>query len=166
MNAAACLPEDPGVPSAGEIHPAARRATDLQVPEPTIRCSPESRVRLPRARIFLPGVVTLALAACATTGSTLGSGVGDRMIDDPPYYAGTKAAPSGRIVHLPISYQRGASQSPVLDPEARPGSPIPALLVLCCQSLFSFGDLVENLLVERGSDILKSFGITPPISAT
>lgn len=80
--------------------------------------------------------VTLAaavlLAGCATTGATVGSGVGDRMLEHPPYYAGAAApaaAPAGsRIGRLPIGYQRGASQPAVFDPRADAGSPLRALL--------------------------------------
>jgi hypothetical protein len=72
------------------------------------------------------------LTGCATTGATVGSGVGDSMLEHPPYYAGVAAnaaAPAGRrIGRLPIGYQRGASQPPMFDPDADPGSPMRALL--------------------------------------
>jgi hypothetical protein len=67
------------------------------------------------------------LAGCATTGSTLGSGVGDRMLDRPPYYAG--AAPAAApTAHLPVAYQRGAEQAPIFEPEGGRGTPMAALL--------------------------------------
>lgn len=68
-------------------------------------------VAVPAAALFafLPG--------CATTGATLGSGVGDTFLEHPPYYAGQRAAPdSVRVGHLPVAYQRGASQAPIFDP--------------------------------------------------
>jgi hypothetical protein len=72
------------------------------------------------------------LTGCATTGATLGSGVGDRMLEHPPYYAGVAAvaaAPAGsRIARLPVAYQRGASQPASFDPRADAGSPMRALL--------------------------------------
>jgi len=43
--------------------------------------------------VFRVGVVAslLVLTACATTGATVGSGVGDRFLEHPPYYAGGSA---------------------------------------------------------------------------
>ena len=71
----------------------------------------------------------LASAACATTGATFRSGVGDRFLEHPPYYAGD-AAPgdANAIALLPVHYQKGASQPPFLDPEAGKGSATAALL--------------------------------------
>lgn len=62
------------------------------------------------------------VAGCATTGSTLGSGVGDALVDHPPYYAGAPATSlvGGRVGHLPIAYQRGAAQAPIFDPDLTP----------------------------------------------
>lgn len=57
----------------------------------------------------------LALGACAT-GSTLRSGVGDRLLEHPPFYASAPTvADSGRSGYFPVGYQRGA-------PPRRPGS--------------------------------------------
>ena len=69
------------------------------------------------------------LTACATTGATFGSGVGDRQLEHPPYYAGS-ASQSGvtRVARFPIMYQRGASQSTVFDPSGEPESATAALL--------------------------------------
>jgi hypothetical protein len=81
-------------------------------------------------RVMLAAAVLLT--GCATTGATLGSGVGDRMLEHPPYYAGAaviEAAPAGsRISRVPIMYQRGASQSEIFDPRGDVGSPMRALL--------------------------------------
>lgn len=66
------------------------------------------------------GVLSAGLiAACATTGSTLGSGVGDRYIEHPPFYAGRPpgSPPAQAIGFLPVAYQRGASQPAIFDPE-------------------------------------------------
>lgn len=68
----------------------------------------------------ITGVLSAGLiAACATTGSTLGSGVGDRYLERPPFYAGRTPAPppSGAVGFLPVAYQRGASQPALFDPE-------------------------------------------------
>jgi len=67
------------------------------------------------------------LGACA--GSTVGSGVGDQTIRQPPYYAG-RLLPAGgaTIAVLPIGVQRGASQPAMFEPDADEGSPLAALL--------------------------------------
>jgi len=74
----------------------------------------------------------LVLTGCATTGATFGSGVGDRLLEHPPYYAGaavSAAAPAGsRIGRVPVTYQRGAAQSAIFDPRGDVGSPMRALL--------------------------------------
>lgn len=73
--------------------------------------------------LFLP------LAACATTGSTLGSGVGDTLVEHPPFYAGADVEtldPSPRLGFFPVVYQRGASQPSLFDPEL--GDDMKALL--------------------------------------
>ena len=49
--------------------------------------------RMSRVSLVAAGLLT----GCATTGATFGSGVGDRMLEHPPYYAGaapTAAAPA------------------------------------------------------------------------
>ena len=93
-----------------------------------------------RIAIYIRSVVTFAAvvaagllaAACATTGATFRSGVGDRLLEHPPYYAGVGnerlAADTSRIGHLPISFQRGASQPAIFDPRDGTGSPIDRLL--------------------------------------
>jgi hypothetical protein len=75
-----------------------------------------------RATIRLLAVLASGtLPACATTGATLGSGVGDADLEHPPYYAGRGVrSPSDvqpAVGHLPIVYQRGAAQVPVFDPD-------------------------------------------------
>jgi len=85
-------------------------------------------------------VATLALGACATTGATFRSGVGDKMLDHPPYYAGDAvASDTSPIGHLPITLQRGASQSPIFDPKTGAGSLIDRLLVEMNAYLDSLG---------------------------
>lgn len=85
----------------------------------------------PRSRrIPLPPLVLglLALPACATTGSTFGSGVGDRFLEHPPYYAGAAVTPAAAIGHLPVRYQRGGAGSELDDPRSGTGSAVEALL--------------------------------------
>lgn len=73
--------------------------------------------------------VLLVAAACAT-GSTYRSGVGDRLLQHPPYYAGGPRTPvTGLLGHLPIAYQRGATRTSMFDPDSARGSPIALLLV-------------------------------------
>lgn len=65
------------------------------------------------------GLVSLSSTACATTGATFGSGVGDAFLEHPPFYAGAKAGETdltATVGHLPVVYQRGASQAPIFDP--------------------------------------------------
>ena len=87
-------------------------------------------------RVALAGVASLFLTsflACSSTGATFRSGVGDAFPEHPPYYAGVSreavASDASRIGHLPIVFQRGASQSDIFDPKAGPGTPTAALLV-------------------------------------
>ena len=74
-------------------------------------------------------LIAVILNACATAGSTFGSGVGDRQLEHPPWYAGRTVSAAGtRIARLPIQYQRGASQSPAFDPANEPGTAVASLL--------------------------------------
>jgi len=72
-----------------------------------------------KSRITLVLFVAAA-SSCTTTGATLGSGVGDALLEHPPYFAGARPSPDETVSlgHLPIAYQRGASQAPIFDPEA------------------------------------------------
>ncbi|MHB1327922.1 MAG: hypothetical protein ACYC2K_06940 [Gemmatimonadales bacterium] len=63
-----------------------------------------------------PLVIPALLASCATTGATLGSGVGDVFLERPPHYAGRVSDPAVRTGYLPVVYQRGGSQAPIFDP--------------------------------------------------
>ena len=83
------------------------------------------------ARVFAAALLAF-VSACATTGSTYKSGVGDALLERPPYYAGastqTVNREIGKVGHLPVSFQRGATQAPVFEPEAGKGSELAALL--------------------------------------
>ena len=73
---------------------------------------------------------TLGASACATTGATLNSGVGDKMFEHPPYFAErTEPVRSAAIGHFRVAYQRGASQDAFFDSEGGPNSPMAKLLV-------------------------------------
>jgi hypothetical protein len=72
----------------------------------------------------------LCASACATTGATLNSGVGDKMLEHPPWFAGRNDPVSSHAIgHFPIAYQRGAGQSVMFEPEGRGSSPMGKLLV-------------------------------------
>lgn len=63
------------------------------------------------------------------TGATFGSGVGDAVLERPPYYAGRSVQGDGAtMAHLPIAYQRGAAQAPIFEPEGGEGTPLARLL--------------------------------------
>ena len=70
-------------------------------------------------------VITM-LAGC--TGATIRSGVGEQRLEEPPYYGGTHVFDGGAIAHLPITFQRGATDSEIFDPKSTEGTPVHALL--------------------------------------
>lgn len=111
------------------------------------------------------GAALLALlAGCATTGATFRSGVGDRMLEHPPYYAGASSSPAdaARAGHLPIAFQRGATQPAIFDPRDGSGSPVDALLGEMNAFLDSLG--VSARLVEgrRVSAVAHAATTVPP----
>jgi hypothetical protein len=100
--------------------------------------APNAPLLGPRAAALrlLPLLSLVAAAGCASTGATLGSGVGDAYLEHPPYYAGARAgaAAPGRLGHLPIAYQRGAAQAaPFFDPEL--SGPVATLLARMNEAL-------------------------------
>lgn len=90
------------------------------------------------------------LSACASTGATFRSGVGDAFLEHPPYYAGNTREATSRdtthIGHLPIAFQRGASQPSIFDPRDGSGSAIDRLLEAMNAYLDSLG--VSTRLAE------------------
>ena len=85
---------------------------------------------------LLSGGVLLAVAGACATGSTFQSGVGDRLLEHPPYYAGARATgDTAPIGHLPVAYQRGATQEAMFDPAGGAGTATGALI----------GDLTAHL---------------------
>lgn len=83
--------------------------------------------------IRLPLLAALVLAtACATTGVTLGSGVGDTFPEHAPWYAGRSMAELGRdstvIGHLALAVQPRAAAPAGFDPPAAAGSALDQLL--------------------------------------
>ena len=109
-------------------------------------------------RAALAALVLLS-AACATTGSTFGSGVGDAFVEHPPYYAGASVARDLRAVaHLPIMWQRGATDSPLFEPANGEGSAVQALLADMNAYLDSLGGTAR---VTTGASATLPSG-TPP----
>src|SRR5687768_16219671 len=108
--------------------PLARRRNALLsfVPVPCTRTQSLFALMLTSIRASFTGAIFVTSVACA--GSTLGSGVGDAYHERPPFYAGGPVTSAGRIAHLGIAYQRGATQEPIFDPANESGSPIAALL--------------------------------------
>jgi len=78
-------------------------------------------------RFAVVALIVVLYAACAT-GSTFRSGVGDAFPQHPPYYAGRTAAGGGPIVHVPIRFQRGATQPESFDLAAGAPTPVGRLL--------------------------------------
>jgi len=102
---------------------------------------------------------------CATTGATLGSGVGDRFVDHPPYYAGISIATLNRdgsaIGHLPIAFQRGASQPPMFDPRSGQGTPMNRLLEDMNAYLDSLG-VSTRVIAAGGAAAVAPRAAVPP----
>ncbi|HEU0077499.1 MAG TPA: hypothetical protein VFQ76_07600, partial [Longimicrobiaceae bacterium] len=70
--------------------------------------------------------------------------MGERLLEHPPYAAGEgRLSGSGRIAHVPIAYQRGASQEAFFDPEGEVGTPVAALLDEMNEYLDSLGASVR-----------------------
>lgn len=126
------------------------------------------RVVRTRLRLGAPLVIASVLLACASTGATLNSGVGDTFPEHPPFYAGaplsvvtSDATPIGRF---PIAFQRGASQSAVFDPSSEPGSPVSRLLAEMNAYLDSVSSdrIAVRLATREASAASRSEPLTPP----
>jgi hypothetical protein len=84
-----------------------------------------------RSSLVLPSLALL-LTACASTGATFRSGVGDAFPAEPPYNAGARstpaAAPAARSGVLPVHFQPANGPAALDDPRWGAGSPIARLL--------------------------------------
>ena len=121
-------------------------------------------MRLPRH--LVPLALAASLAACASTGATFQSGVAPRSFDEPPFYAGATATAGGRrITHLPVRYQRGATQAPLFEPEGGSGTPIGTLVAEMNRFLDSL-DLSVRIVAapESGTAPDTRFGCTTDAS--
>jgi hypothetical protein len=82
-------------------------------------------------RLIVTQLLLTVLSGCATTGATYRSGVGDRLLARPPWYAGattTIVTPDLRIGVHPIVFQVRPGSGGIFDPSRAPGSPIAELL--------------------------------------
>jgi hypothetical protein len=107
-----------------------------------------------RIRLHAPAALLLALSAagCASTGATFGSGVGDTLLERPPFYAGARAPhDSGRVAYLPVAYQRGGVQAPLFDPREGSGTAVDALLREMNAYLDSLGGATRIAPPARGA---------------
>lgn len=112
-----------------------------------------------RASLF---AAVFATPGCA--GATLGSGVGDRLVQRPPFYSGDIPVDETPVLHLPIGYQRGASQAPIFDPAAGPGTPIARLLADMNRYLDSIGVSSRIADLPQGTPPDVQFGCLPDLS--
>jgi hypothetical protein len=80
-------------------------------------------------RVFLGFSAVLLVSACASTGATLGSGVGDAMLERAPWVAG-RPLPTDRgpLLVLPVAWQAGATHPAFAEPKATGDSPVALLL--------------------------------------
>jgi hypothetical protein len=88
-------------------------------------------------------------AACASTGATFRSGVGDTFLEHPPWYGGSFVEAAGerpRMGHLPVAYQRGATHADFFDPTGGPSSPVSALLT-------EMNDFLDSLATATGLSV-------------
>lgn len=112
-------------------------------------------------RDFLALLLLLSTFGCATTGATVGSGVGERHLAHPPYYAGAgpgeAAVSEAPIGYLPIVYQRGATDAPMFDPP--PGGAMVALLAEMNAYLDS---LLTTVAGGGGTVLVVRHDLTPP----
>lgn len=86
---------------------------------------------------------------CATTGSTVGSGVGDRLLERAPYYAGRGLDGSDvRLGHLPIVFSGEDGAPGPFDPDTGEGSAVATLLMGLNEHLDLLVAGVSERLVE------------------
>ena len=115
-----------------------------------------------RFRALLSNIVlAAATAACATTGATYQSGVGDKTFDRPPFYAGASANTGApRVAHLAVRYQRGAEQAPIFEPKGGGGTSVAALVADMNAFLDSLGATkrVAATTAEAGTPPNVRFG--------
>ncbi|MBX3173961.1 MAG: hypothetical protein KF709_06080 [Gemmatimonadaceae bacterium] len=102
--------------------------------------------------VFVALFFSSALTACATTGATFGSGVGDAMLSRAPFYAGasrTAALAAGVPVGaLPIVFQPRDGSNEIFEPSAKPGTALAQLLV-------EMNTFLDSLRAANGAQPLR-----------
>lgn len=99
-------------------------------------------------------IAGILLGACATTGSTLGSGVGDRQLEHPPYYAGAVPPANITLARYAVAFERGASQAAMFDPARGAGTPVDRLIADV--------DALIDSVVGRHLATAEGAGFVPP----
>src|SRR5688500_16143441 len=95
-------PED-GAAGTGQLNPTRRKPTAAPVRNFVMTNHQQTLLRLPFMNRIIIFAYLLLSTACATTGATLNSGVGDRLIEHPPWYAGAgRDGSTMTIAHLPV----------------------------------------------------------------
>ena len=111
-----------------------------------------------RASLTVSSLCVVA-SACASTGATFRSGVGDSFPEHPPWYAGigAQSIAGSAFVYFPIAFQRGASQPESFDPKASAGSPVAQLLV-------EMNAYADSLITSGATSAtrVEAFASTPP----
>ena len=116
---------------------------------------------------FLAAIV-LAAAACASTGATYKSGVGDKLLEHPPFYAGASVSADSarRVAHLPVAYQRGGMQAAIFDPKGGSGTPVDALLAEMNAYLDSLAVTTRLASVPAGTPPDVRFSCEPDVGGS
>jgi hypothetical protein len=105
-------------------------------------------------RLLVTFALMSTLTACATTGATLGSGVGDAMLDRAPWIAGKPVPRDGATLGvMPIAWQAGATQPAMFEPTAAGDSPL-ALLMRDMQGYLDAKSLGPRLAAASGSGVV------------
>lgn len=98
----------------------------------------------------------LSVSACASTGATLGSGVGDAMLERAPFVAGRPLpADRGRLLVLPVAWQAGATQPVFAEPRATGDTPMAQLLLDLQRAL-------DTMALGPAGTIANGRGVVPP----
>ena len=71
-------------------------------------------------------LLLVSVAGCA--GSTLGSGVGERWLEEAPYYAGSGSSGLSAVAWTPVTFQVQAADAQAMGPESGEGSAVARLL--------------------------------------
>lgn len=92
------------------------------------------------------------LSACATTGATFNSGVGDAFPAHAPWYAGVTRSPvesaGVKVGILPVHYQSRDGANAIYDPSVLAGKPVATLIA-------EMNDYLDSLTVANGTTPIR-----------